>query len=973
MKNLYIKLNFLIFLILTLFSCQNLSDSILHKEDQVTCTLTLSGAFPREILNSVNKKNNRSAYPDLTGYFDDCEYNITLLDKDNNLLEGAEVSEINEETLSFAVNGIRKNVLFKVHVDVKIKSTSSSIYSNCVVMSGTSEEYILSDSNPVLNIKFPIAPAQTEEGTGKIALYIWRDGYFHDDNNLYWYYSIDNSPFEEGNIQGEEYQMSLDIASGVHQLTIQLRYRNSDNTERLLYSLKETVNVFDNMATDLWTGNSPYIVNSSDYDSKLNGTHSAVITDAMIISQQQKYFYVDSSRSKTAGTANYTSETGTYVNPYTKVSDAIKKASQADAEDLTIYVKSSRTIEEWTSGNDITKNLTIEVYDSTPGDKKGNYTIKNTSDYSAFAVNENKSLVASGFTFEGKGTNQYHGGLVCYLSNNNTKVKLTDCIIQNLKASVAGGAIYAASGKSNISIELVNCTFNNCSSTSNGGGIYVGSGKCIIDNCTFIDCLSGSDTNKGGAIYHNGTELVLKNTVSIISSTNTYSESANNIYLYDNKTITIDDSLSKADEKDFVAYVTPYGLSDGDFLIVLTEKRAGVIQTKYDLFKATNGISFYFTQDGGITNSVILPLDNPPESNDITIYNSAELKKIASWVNSGASDFSDKTLTLYKDITLDNTWTPIGNFDNKTAENNKPFKGNFDGNGKTVTFNSSSNALFDYAVGSEISNVKTAGTFNPTSSKTNSGSGTVVNYFKGGKLSNCENNATITTSASNVGGIVGRAEFYSDDRSCVIENCINRGNITSSSDSAGGVIGNARSVNVINCYNSGNITGTYAVGGIAGWSGGNNGTPRGTLGSLYENCGNVGNITATTPSNSTYESQKCGAGGIAGGNTSTNVEWKPDFINCWSSGGITAAGSSLNGGIFGATQYRSLTNCTYMNGTAYGYGVLGATASGTDSSISVSSDNATIKTKMNEYISNNNKINYKKWDVKNGKVVFSDM
>ena len=973
MKKLYIKLNLLIFLLLTLFSCQNLSDSILHKEDQVTCTLTLSGAFPREILNSVNKKNNRSAYPDLTGYFDDCEYIITLLDKDNNPLEGAEVSEINEETLSFAVNGIRKNVPFKVHVDVKIKSTSSSIYSNCVVMSGTSEEYILSDSNPVLNIKFPIAPAQTEEGTGKIALYIWRDGSLHNQDNLYWYYSIDNSPFEEGNIQGEEYQMSLDIASGVHQLTIQLRYRNSDNTERLLYSLKETVNVFDNMATDLWTGNSPYIVNSSDFDSKLNGTHSAVITDDMIISQQQKYFYVDSSRTKTAGTANYTSETGTYVNPYTKVSDAIKKASQADAEDLTIYVKSSNTIEEWTSGNDITKNLTIEVYDSTPGDKKGNYTIKNTSDYSAFAVNENNSLEASGFTFEGKGTNQNHGGLVCYLSNNNTKVKLTDCIIQNLKASGAGGTIYAASGNSNISIELVNCTFNNCASTSNGGGIYVGSGKCIIDNCTFIDCLSGGGTNKGGAIYNNGTELVLKNAVSINSSTNTYSESANNIYLYDNKTITIDDSLSKADGKDFVAYVTPYGLSDGDFLIVLTEKRAGVIQTKYDLFKATNGTSFYFTQDGGITNSVILPLDNPPESNNITIYNSAELKKIASWVNSGASDFSGKTLTLTKDITLDNTWTPIGNFDNKTAENNKPFKGNFEGNGKTVTFNSSSNALFDYAVGSEISNVKTAGTFNPTSSKTNSGSGTVVNYLKGGKLSNCENNATITTSASNVGGIVGRAEFYSDDRSCVIENCINRGNITSSSDSAGGVIGNARSVKVINCYNSGNITGTYAVGGIAGWSGGNNGTSRGTLGSLYENCGNVGNITANTPSNSTYESQKCGAGGIAGGNTSTNGEWKPDFINCWSSGGITAAGSSLNGGIFGAILYRSFTNCTYMKDTAYGYGVLGATASGTDSSNSVSSDNATIQTKMNKYISDYKKTNYKTWDVKNGKVVFSDM
>ena len=62
-----------------------------------------------------------------------------------------------------------------------------------------------------------------------------------------------------------------------------------------------------------------------------------------------------------------------------------------------------------------------------------------------------------------------------------------------------------------------------------------------------------------------------------------------------------------------------------------------------------------------------------------------------------------------------------------------------------------------------------------------------------------------------------------------------------------------------------------------------------------------------------------------------------------------------------------------MKDTAYGYGVLGATASGTDSSNSVSSDNATIQTKMNKYISDYKKTNYKTWDVKNGKVVFSDM
>lgn len=954
-KNIII-LSLISFLLLTLFSCQNLSDSVSNKEDQVTCTLTFTGAFPREILNSINKKNNRSAYPDLTGYFDDCEYIITLLDKDDNPLEGAEADDIDEETLSFTINGIRKNVPFKIHVDLKKTNTSSSIYKNLVVMSGTSEEYTLSDSNPVLNIKLPIAPAQTEEGRGNIGLYIWRDRTLHSDGNLYWYYSIDDSPFVLGSGEAEEFQMSIGIAAGVHQLAIQLRYRKSDDPERLLYSLKETVYVFDNMVTDLWTGNSPYIINSSDYDSTLNGTHTAVITDAMIISQQQKFFYVDSSRSKIAGTANYTSETGTYVNPYTKVSDAIKKAFQADADDLTIYVKSSNTTEEWTSGNDISKNLTIEVYDTTPGDKLGNYTIKNTSNDSyAFFVNENKSLVASGFTFEGKGTsNQDHAGLVCNLAGNNAKLKLTNCIIQNFKATSSGGAIVSASSKSNISIELINCTFNNCTSTGNGGAICMYSGKCIIDNCSFTDCVSGG-ANKGGAIYHNGTELVLKNAVSIYSSTNTYSESANNICLYDNKTITIDDSLSKAAGKDFVAYVTPNGtITEGNFVAILTEKRAGVIQAKYDLFRATNSTSFFITSDGDIINSAILALDNPPAQDSINICTLAEINKIASWVNSGASDFSGKTITLSKDITIQNDYISMGTQTN-------PFKGTFDGRNHTITFNSTSKALFGYTESAEIKNIKTEGTFTATTSN----SGTVVNYFKGGKLSNCVNNATITTENDYVGGIVGKAEYLSGDRTCIIENCINTGNMTSSSDSIGGIVGISRSVKIINCYNSGSITGTYAVGGIAGWNSGD-----GSLGTLYENCGNTGGITATTPN--TEGSQKCGAGGIAGGNTSTNLGWKPEFINCWSSGQITAS-SNLNGGIFGATEYRRFTNCTIMFGKSYGLGVIGATAETNGNGNEISSTNDGIKTIMNNYISTNNKTEYKTWDVKDGKVVFSDM
>ncbi len=198
------------------------------------------------------------------------------------------------------------------------------------------------------------------------------------------------------------------------------------------------------------------------------------------------------------------------------------------------------------------------------------------------------------------------------------------------------------------------------------------------------------------------------------------------------------------------------------------------------------------------------------------------------------------------EYTLDGTapapedhWTPIGN-------NKSPFKGTFDGNGKTVSGvyiiddNNESTylGLFGYLgedgkienVGVEDSYVKGTGQYAYV--------GGVCGYSSGGSISNSYNAGSVTgetkntgegmTSSASVGGVCG----YSYDGT--ISNCYNIGSVTGDGTKAngwgdayvGGVCGlnEVNSLIISNCYNAGSVTGQVgenaSVGGVCGSNGG---------------------------------------------------------------------------------------------------------------------------------------------------------
>ncbi len=122
--------------------------------------------------------------------------------------------------------------------------------------------------------------------------------------------------------------------------------------------------------------------------------------------------------------------------------------------------------------------------------------------------------------------------------------------------------------------------------------------------------------------------------------------------------------------------------------------------------------------------------------------------------------YQNYTLTLTQDITISESFTPIG-----TPQN--PFRGTFDGNGHTITFSgaiapeSSYQGLFGYASGATIKNLQIEGALlsEPTSGNSEIYSGLLLGYGNNVTIENCEVLGTTDrdiTKRSTIGALAGK-------------------------------------------------------------------------------------------------------------------------------------------------------------------------------------------------------------------------
>ena len=235
----------------------------------------------------------------------------------------------------------------------------------------------------------------------------------------------------------------------------------------------------------------------------------------------------------------------------------------------------------------------------------------------------------------------------------------------------------------------------------------------------------------------------------------------------------------------------------------------------------------------------------------ITIYSGEGLKVAADVANSGDTDIN---IILDNDIDLTGIdWTPIGT-------ESRPYTGNFDGGGHTITGLKIDKSGTDYV-------------------------GLIGCLGSGGKVQNVTLTNISVSGANCVGGIAG--QNYG-----TVENCSVNGTVTGKGFTDTGGIAGSNYGTISGCSAEGTVTGSVNVGGIAGGS---------YLGVIIDGCHSTAAVSGISS-----------VGGVLG-----NLGNNSFLMACYSTGNVTATityGYAHVGGVVGINGQGTVTACYHATG-----------------------------------------------------------
>lgn len=439
------------------------------------------------------------------------------------------------------------------------------------------------------------------------------------------------------------------------------------------------------------------------------------------------------------------------------------------------------------------------------------------------------------------------------------------------------------------------CLISDCFSTSNVNGnsyssSYIGGiAGYLYDNATVKNCYSTGNVIGGpysafvgGIVGYSAINNTIKDCAALNPSVKGNS-SAGRILGFDNGSITLNGNIAFDNIFDIYeqtggtawSYIAHNDLDGEDIskAIINTDGTIG------GLFAAAP-----WTTQAGKLPALGNTLEMPLHLHEFTvgvpylIKTIEELRLLSVYVNGVDTDYADKKYKLAND--LDNNgeyWLPIGNASN-------PFKGNFDGDNKTIQsiyIYTSGNykGLFGYVENATIANITLNGNITGDYYV-----GSVAGYVDNSTINKCYYTGTVE-GVSYIGGIAGYVNNHSN-----ISNSYSKGHVNGGSN-IGGISGYIENHTTINkCYSNCeiNTTSNY-IGGIVGTM----------ADSTYVNyCYYLGNINA-------YMGR---IGGVVGQTHSDCI-----INNCYTTGEINTL-DDVVGGIAGYLGSKStITNSAALN------------------------------------------------------------
>ena len=223
------------------------------------------------------------------------------------------------------------------------------------------------------------------------------------------------------------------------------------------------------------------------------------------------------------------------------------------------------------------------------------------------------------------------------------------------------------------------------------------------------------------------------------------------------------------------------------------------------------------------------------EQNPYLIQSADDMWALSNYTKGKSFDDRNTYFKLTADIDLSaESWRPIcSSAESGWVANANSFNGNFDGNGKTITFvgnytgDTWAKGLFS-AIGGYVHDLVLRGSITIEKGRVGSLASMAMT---GAKIENITSYVDITAGNNQVGGIIG----YCASTGVYITNCVNYGTITGN-QLVGGIVGGSwQNITYTNCANHGAITAiSMDVGGIVGEK-----YPSATL----TNCTNDGIVT----------------------------------------------------------------------------------------------------------------------------------
>ncbi len=504
-----------------------------QKYASVAGTAFASGAFPEELAAALNKipassagmtnspAISKSAFPQMAGAdLQGFAYKFTAVKVgDESVYYEAAQDDISvsaEGLVSFGVNipVLDAAVQYKIVCEAYLDAEKTK-----PVLKGESQKFEIGRESQTASASVPLGAIQESGCMGSVELLVALESGAEsaiDSATM----TISGLSSIAGVLSGSEYKFSSD-ANAVPCGARSARFSFKKGSQEV-YAFTQIVNVYQNLETKTWVQNGaePYFNTTVGADGKK--TTACRLTSALLESWTLTDFFVDPSRSSDPTKPNYTSQSGTFINPCLTFDGALSKLVDKN-KDYTIFINGTligaqavpSTLKSDGSGETNARSLTISGKNSDPvvDILSGGFTQshKGTTLTIATAV----PITIKNITITG-GYAQTNGGGIAIKGTSTVtpSVTLSDgAMVVGNAAATSGGGVYVEKAYlyMNGTAKVGGTDSGQGNSAQNGGGVYVNAGFLRLGKKSESAAaeLSGgiygnTATKEGGGISVNG-------------------------------------------------------------------------------------------------------------------------------------------------------------------------------------------------------------------------------------------------------------------------------------------------------------------------------------------------------------------------------------------------------------------------------------------------------------------------------------